>query len=106
MMYLIRQCDKDKAAKLFNTEPEEYFWHVGERRPDIDNHYFEDVVEVYADGHELEYVRENFKNLPDAPNKRGVVWRGDLAQFIYEHLPYQGVAPLQAGEICHFKSEL
>lgn len=95
MMYIVRQSDKDivklrqrNAGGDRNEEAYSYNWHVGEGRPSQKGVYFDDVVEVYADGHELESVRRNYKNLPDVSKEiGGVVWRGDLAQFIYDHLP-------------------
>jgi hypothetical protein len=50
------------------------------------------VVGVMADGHELEYLLRIFKGLPvmsacHPRYGRGVTWRGDLAQFIYDNLP-------------------
>ena len=104
-MYIIRQSDKDTAARRIGdrNEPKEYGWHVGDPRPTEKNVPFEDVCEVYADGHELESVRSNYKNLPDVNNEcGGVVWRGDLAQFIYDHLPKYGA---KVDETSHFRSE-
>jgi len=67
-------------------------WHVNMGKPEVrpfntlERHTFQ-VVEVQADGHELLYIRKNFRQLPDCPEKGVVVWRGDFAQFIYDHLP-------------------
>lgn len=75
-------------------------WHTGNKKPmckvklpsvkglpdDYDYEPFDDVVEIQADGHELEYIRARFNNLPDCPNARVVTWTGDFAQFIYNHL--------------------
>jgi hypothetical protein len=94
MMYIVRQYDKDIAkqrqqhAAPRDEEVHSYNWHVGDAKPTKKGNPFDDVVEVYADGHELENVRRNYKNLPDVCGEiGGVVWRGDLAQFIYDHLP-------------------
>lgn len=87
MLYIVRK-----------TRDEELTWHVGEKKPEWpvylsypsargnETEPFKDVVEIQADGHELEYIRQNFKNLPDATHKRVVSWKGDMAQFIYDHL--------------------
>jgi hypothetical protein len=110
MMYIIRQSDKDIAANAQrhtgrDYECRDYTWHVGDGRPVIKGVPFEDVCEVYADGHELADVRKNYKNLPDVSNEcGGVVWRGDLAQFIYDHLPNFG-SRAKVGETIHFQSE-
>lgn len=83
MMYIIR-----KSCQSFPRP-----WRVEEARPELTpqatrtDGAFEDVCEVQADGLELEYIRANFKNLPDMPENRMIRWRGDLAQFIYDHLP-------------------
>lgn len=83
---------------------EELEWHVGESKPmnvlfpvhsvfpgqfrdQERTEPFTDVATVHADGHELDYIRQHYTNLPDVPNKRIVTWRGELAQFIYDHLP-------------------
>lgn len=63
-------------------------WHVGDKPP---NEHIEDeglqVHTVYADGHELTYIIEHFKNLPYTMKKgRSCVWRGDLARFIFDNL--------------------
>lgn len=44
------------------------------------------VKSVHADGHELDYIKSNFTNLPIVLHRRIVVWTGDLAQFIYDNL--------------------
>lgn len=86
MMYLIRQSDKDRAAKL-GGETKEYPYHTGEGKPRHKNgEGFEDVCEVYADGHELEMIRRRYTNLPDVPSSASMTWKGDFAQFIYDHL--------------------
>lgn len=50
-----------------------------------------EVVGVYADSHELEYLLRIFNGLPTRSTNhprygRGVTWRGDWAQFIYDNL--------------------
>lgn len=60
-------------------------WHIGEKKPMTFGEPYMDIAEVQADGHELNYIRKRFINLPDI--KGGVVsWKGDWAQFIYDHL--------------------
>jgi hypothetical protein len=110
MMYIIRQSDKDAAALMSRhsrhgdtVETKNYTWHVGEGRPRNSDQGFEDICEVYADGHELENVRKNYKNLPDVTNEcGGVVWKGDLAQFIYDHLPNFG-SKAKLDETAHYR---
>lgn len=50
-----------------------------------------EIVGVYADGHELEYLLRIFNGLPVMSTNhprygRGVTWRGDIARFIYDNL--------------------
>lgn len=47
------------------------------------------VVEVHATGEELIHIRNQFDNLPFPASATKVVWKGDLAQFIYDNLPFQ-----------------
>ncbi|KKN81554.1 hypothetical protein LCGC14_0318130 [marine sediment metagenome] len=58
-------------------------WHVREGRPGVN---LEQVDEIQADGDELEYIKTNFTNLPMAPLKKVVRWRGEHARFILNHL--------------------
>jgi hypothetical protein len=39
------------------------------------------IVAIQADGHELEHIRELFKNIP-MTDKRVVSWHGETANFI------------------------
>lgn len=91
MLYIVRKCDVE-VAKMHrkegrDCETDDYPWHIGEVRPCLANNTsFEDVCEIQADGHELLYIRSRFKNLPDVPDNYGVRWKGEIAQFIYDHL--------------------
>ncbi len=101
-MYIVRKEDL-LHAEPGEREPHHYSWHVGDRRPTKNHYPFEDVTEVYADGDELDWVRQNYSNLPLANHCKGMVWRGDLAQFIYDHMPtYAGRA---SDETSHYRSE-
>jgi len=77
MLYIVR-----KNGDTFD-------WHVGEKKPSRNpsNEFepFTDVCEIQADGHELDYIRKNFSNLPMC-HKAVVTWKGEWAQFIYDHL--------------------
>jgi len=69
----------------------EFTWHVGTEHPrDYSNpkdpKFFNDVIEVQADGHELQRIRDTFGNLPMKHGASVICWKGDLAQFIYDHL--------------------
>ncbi len=73
-------------------------WHIGE-------HFDGDMIQkrekegyvctyLQVDGHELEYVTTHFKNIPLAttgPEMEGLPrvmrWRGEVAAFIFDHLP-------------------
>lgn len=66
-------------------------WHVGECQPEIWQpepgiapRRF--VTEVYADGHELEFIKKNFTSLRWRQDMLGVTWFGSEAQFIAGNL--------------------
>lgn len=91
MLYIVRQCDVQVAnvrkREGRQCEPRDYVWHVGQQRPClVGDTPFEDVCEIQADGHELDHIRSRFKNLPDSPDSAVVRWKGEMAQFIYDHL--------------------
>lgn len=44
------------------------------------------VTNAQADGDELEYIKNNFGNIPMALNKRVVEWFDSDAKFIVRHL--------------------
>lgn len=90
MMYILRQSDVVKTK--LNDELPQYVWHVGGKKPrQTDGNSFDDVCEVYADGHELESVRKRCVNIPDIPSAGCMVWKGPFAQFIYDSLVYEPV---------------
>jgi len=79
-MYVLRQADKLT----------QHDWYVGGKKPrHKDGRPFEDVCEVYADGPELEKVRQRCINIPDIPGSASVVWKRPFAQFIYDSLVYE-----------------
>jgi len=87
MLYIVRQYDVDIAKREEETHARDYKWHVGCDVPClVGGRKFRDVCEIRADGLELEYIRLRFKNLPDVEGAKMVQWRGDIAQFIYDHL--------------------
>lgn len=62
-------------------------WRVNEPDPlHRKNLSAKDVIEVQADGHELEYIQKHMNNLPTAPKTRVVSWFGDHARFIAANL--------------------
>lgn len=89
MLYIVR---KDKGGKK-----DERTWHIGNKKPiDVidmeclgqkyqETADFSDVIEIQADGHELEHIQANFSGIPMS-TKRVVNWKGEIAQFIYDHL--------------------
>jgi hypothetical protein len=64
----------------------EFQWHVGEPPPWLKEDWFwrlrTHVVDIQADGDELQAVYRQFRNLPEAPYNRVVTWTGDFARFI------------------------
>ena len=85
------------CLKRKSTGNRELIFHciVGEdKHKKIDFLYFPveddditDITLIQADGHELELIRDSFLNLPMSKG-RVVSWRGPLAQFIFDNLPY------------------
>lgn len=63
----------------------EKYWHIGERNP-VEYQEIRQVVEVQADGDELEYILKHFKGIPTVDNCSVVRWFGDDAKFIANHL--------------------
>lgn len=61
-------------------------WHVHEPRPKLSDSDLVNTVFLQADGHELEYVHENFKKIPRTNNRSVVRWYGDHAKFIAANL--------------------
>ena len=58
-----------------------YSYRVGQS-----THKCTNVADVYADGDELEYIKNNFKNIPICLNKDCNRWYGEIAQFIWNNL--------------------
>lgn len=48
----------------------------------------EKIIAVQADGHELSYIINHFSYVPWSNATPVNKWRGDLARFIFENLPY------------------
>ena len=68
---------------FIETNKKEYTWHVGYQLPELGED--ESVNLIQADGHELAFVLEKFRNLPYT-NRSVIVWTGDNARFIYNNL--------------------
>jgi hypothetical protein len=60
-------------------------WHVGEGLT-FSTEQIAAVIEVMADGHELEHLHKQFDNIPFRLNKRVNRWFGAHAQFIAANL--------------------
>lgn len=63
--------------------------HVGNGKKtleDIVNRQVDDIVSIQADGDELEAIINQFANLLYSKQARVQTFRGETAQFIYEHL--------------------
>ena len=79
MLYIVRKAGNGKGASAHE-------WHVNESPPDREaSDPWENVCEIQADGHELDYIRRNLSGLPDKPNGGIVAWKGAWAQFIYDN---------------------
>lgn len=74
-------------SKIHLGVTEEFSWHVGS--PEFADGKFnssEYFVEVQADGHELEYILQNFTGLLIRKDRRVITWSGDAAEFIFNNL--------------------
>lgn len=49
----------------------------------------EAVTHIQADGHELDWILSNFKNVPTHCTAKVQTWTGSIARFIFQHLTYQ-----------------
>ena len=88
MMYLIRKSDLKSNGQLNEKAPQHNYELGGKKPRNKDGTSFEDVIEVYADGGELESIRQRVTGIPDVPSAAFVVWRAPFAQFIYDSLVY------------------
>ncbi len=59
-------------------------WHIGEKFP---KRHDTPCTMVQADGDELFYILTNIDGIPNVKTQRVIIWRGDLAAFIYDNLP-------------------
>lgn len=71
MMFIVSKGYPDKS------------WHVGDRAPNLSPDV---VMEIQADGDELEYIKRNFTNVPFHNSRRVMYWFGEMAQFIFANL--------------------
>jgi hypothetical protein len=68
------------AFTILRSDFKKETWHIQDKKPD--GPLF--VSKLWADGHELEYIKGRFDNLPMAHSH--CVWSKDMAQFIYDNL--------------------
>lgn len=77
--------------KVGFVESKDIDWHVGEHLNAPLMEKLEDegyhVSLVQADGDELEWLKSHFSNLPHVNHMLVQKWRGDHANFIFDHLP-------------------
>jgi hypothetical protein len=78
-----RTHNERKSIMLYfvDSKGAEKGWHVGNRKPLVNQ-----CVEVQADGDELMYILNNMRNLPHSITMSVIVWKGELAQFIYDNI--------------------
>ena len=68
---------------ILSDDRREYVWHVGEAMPPMGP--MGQIDSVAADGHELEFIRQHFSNIP-MTDSRIIVWYGDVAMFIANNI--------------------
>lgn len=64
-----------------NRDMQDFDCHIHDKGLTIPRTVASDVIELQADGHELEYIRERFQNIP-MHKGRVVRWKGEMAKFI------------------------
>jgi len=62
--------------------PDTHVYRMGDDVPILQR----DCIEVQADGDELAYLKNEFVNLPYNRRASVQVWKGELAQFIYDNM--------------------
>lgn len=77
MMYII-------AKEAITNRKLQFTWLAGKGRPNVGANSI--VLELQADGEELIYIKTHFTNIPFPNRNFPTVWKGDLAQFIYDNL--------------------
>jgi len=73
------------ALYIILNSGKEVQWHVGETLRVMNTENL--VTEIQADGDELEYLKQNFENLPYSRLARAQNWYGDMAKFIANAIP-------------------
>lgn len=58
------------------------YWCIGQERPLFPNAFLHSIT---AEGDELEYIRDHFKNIPICNHLHSVRWDGDFAKFIFHN---------------------
>lgn len=71
-----------KKPEIWQPKREKQFWPNGEEKALLDVNI---VVQVYADGDELDHIRKFFKNIPDRM-ALDMTWFGETARFIHANL--------------------
>ena len=69
---------------VLNGGDETITWNVESKINRISS---SEVLQVTADGYELEWIKENFENIPYHKIKPIQTWTGDIAAFIASCLP-------------------
>jgi hypothetical protein len=69
---------------IITNNNSEIEWRIGERLLCFP---IDQVFSVGADGKELEWIEENFNNIPMHKTARVQTWHGDIAKFIAGCLP-------------------
>lgn len=59
-------------------------WHIGQKAPNLD--ITRNAISIQADGDELEYILNQFTDIPKSNTVRVMQWFGDHAKFIATNL--------------------
>jgi hypothetical protein len=69
------------AGNAFD-DPQQFTWHVGQRKPTVNR----PIETIEADGDEKRQIAARFTNLPITIGDQPCIWKGEMAQFIYDNM--------------------
>ena len=75
-----------KSKRVHDGEPNSLEFHVPFAPARIPTLVNEEIDYIQADCDELDYINNEFRNLPNPIHKRVVRWYGEMARFIYQNL--------------------
>lgn len=87
MMYIGIMGQAVTAYNQYVDEVQDHKWEVGMKAPRDILGLDTKVEHIEVDGPEWEFLMHSFDNLPHLKNGASVIYKGDMAQFIYDNMP-------------------